>query len=63
MQDIKEYREAIYKAMLNMADEQGNPLVSPEEAKELIDDFNDEELEDGILYNTPEEVASFLLLD
>lgn len=63
MQDVKEYREAIYQAMIAMTDAEGNPLVSVEEAKAILDGFTDEELEDGILYNSPEEVAGFLLLD
>lgn len=63
MQNVKEYREAIYQAMITMLDEQGNPLISPKEARRIVDDFSDDELEDGILYNTPEEVASFLLFD
>lgn len=63
MQDVNEYREAIYQAMIAMTDAEGHPLVSAEEAREIIDDFTDEELEDGILYNTPQEVAEFLLLD
>ena len=33
MQDVKEYREAIYQAMIAMTDAEGNPLVSAEEAK------------------------------
>lgn len=63
MQDVKEYREAIYQAMIAMTDAEGNLLVSAEEAKAILDGFTDEELEDGILYNSPEEVAGFLLLD
>lgn len=63
MQDVKEYREAIYQAMIAMTDAEGTPLVSAEEAKAILDGFTDEELEDGILYNSPEEVAGFLLLD
>ena len=63
MQDVKEYREAIYQAMIAMTDAEGNPLVSGEEAKAILEGFTDEELEDGILYNSPEEVAGFLLLD
>ena len=63
MQDVKEYREAIYQAMIAMTDAEGNPLVSAEEVKAILEGFTDEELEDGILYNSPEEVAGFLLLD
>lgn len=63
MQDVKEYREAIYQAMIAMADEQGNPLATPKEARSILEDFSDDELQDGILYNTPEEVANFLLLE
>ena len=49
--------------MIAMTDAEDNPLVSAEEAKAILDGFTDEELEDGILYNSPEEVAGFLLLD
>ena len=53
MQDVKEYREAIYQAMIAMTDAEGNPLVPAEEAKAILAGFTDEELEAGILYNSP----------
>ena len=60
---IKEYRAAILKAMLEKKDERGNAVIEEKEAEELLDSFSDDELQDGILWNTPEDVAEMLLED
>ncbi len=63
MMTIKEYRAAILKAMLEKKDERGNAVIEEKEAEELLDSFSDDELQDGILWNTPEDVAEMLLED
>ena len=63
MMTIKEYRAAILKAMLEKKDERGNAVIEEKEAEELLDGFSDDELQDGILWNTPEDVAEMLLED
>lgn len=59
--DIKEYREAILAAMLQAKDDDGNNKIDEDIAKDLLDSFSDDELQDGIAFNTPEDVAAILL--
>lgn len=56
-----EYRAAILKAMLEAKDNDGNAKIEEKEAAALLGELTDSELEDGILFNTPEEVAELLL--
>ena len=60
---IEEYRQAILEAMIQAKDKEGNPRIDAEGAKELLDDFTNEELEEGRPFNTPEETAEILLED
>ncbi len=60
---IEEYRQAILEAMIQAKDKEGNPRIDAEGAKELLDDFTNEELEEGMPFNTPEETAEILLED
>lgn len=61
MNTIEAYREAILKAMLNVKDADGLGIVTEKAARQLLAELTDEELEDGIDFNTPEEVAAWLL--
>lgn len=61
MMTVEEYRKAILDAMLNINDKDGNPKVDEKTASKILQDFTDSELEDGILFNTPEEVAVLLV--
>lgn len=61
MMTIEEYRAAILKALLEAKDEDGNPVLSEKEAKEALNDFTNDQLQDGILWNTPEDVAEIIL--
>lgn len=58
---VDEFRAAILAAMLEMKDAEGNARVSEKEAKEVLKGFTDAELADGILFDTPEEVAQLLV--
>ena len=58
---IEEYRSAIFKAMLDIKDVDGRAKITESEAKELLNELTDSELEDGILFNTPDEVAELLM--
>jgi hypothetical protein len=49
--------------MIQAKDKEGNPRIDAEGAKELLDDFTNEELEEGMPFNTPEETAEILLED
>ena len=58
MMTIEEYRAAILKALLDAKNEDGTPAIT---AKEALRGFTDDELNDGILWNTPEDVAAIIL--
>lgn len=58
---IEEYRAAIMKALLDSKKEDGTPTITEKEAKEALNGFTDDELQDGILWNTPEDVAAIIL--
>lgn len=58
---IEEYRAAILQLLLDAKNEDGTPMIEPKEAKEALNGFTDDELRDGILWNTPEDVAGIIL--
>lgn len=60
MMTVDEYRAAIFDAMLQLKDNDGNARMTEAEAKDILKGFTDDELNDGILFNTPEEVAELL---
>ena len=60
MMTVAEYRAAILDAMLQLKDNEGNARITEADAKDILKGFTDDELNDGILFNTPEEVAELL---
>lgn len=60
MMTVDEYRAAILDAMLQLKDNDGNARMTEAEAKDILKGFTDDELNDGILFNTPEDVAELL---
>lgn len=61
MMTIEEYRAAIFQALLDAQNEDGTQLLSEKEAREALNGFTDDELQDGILWNSPEDVANIIL--
>ncbi|MGN0069855.1 MAG: hypothetical protein ACI350_09045 [Prevotella sp.] len=61
MQPIDEYKKAILEAMLKQKDENGMPVMNESKAKELLAILTEEELQQGLPFNTPEEVAELLM--
>ncbi len=59
--EVDEYRSKILELLLNAKDAEGTPRLTEKEAKDLSDEFSDQELLDGMPFNTPEEVAEMLL--
>lgn len=57
MMTVAEYRQAVLQAK----DKDGAPLTDEETAKTYLDSLSDNELEEGMLFNTPEEVAEMVL--
>lgn len=61
MMTVAEYRQAVLEAILQAKDKGGAPLTDEETAKSYLDSLSDDELEEGMLFNTPEEVAEMVL--
>ena len=61
MMTIEEYRAAILQCLLEAKNEDGSPAIEPKEAQEALNGFTDDELQDGILWNTPQDVADIIL--
>lgn len=61
MMTIEEYRAAIMQCLLDAKNEEGSPIITEKEAKEALNGFTDDELRDGILWNTPEDVAAIIM--
>lgn len=58
--DITNYRKEILKALLEKKNTKGEQRFTELAAKELLSQLSDEELTEGILFNTPEDVADVL---
>ena len=61
MMTIEEYRAPIYQILVDAKNEDGTPVLSEKEAREALNGFTDDELQDGILWDTPEDVAGIIL--
>ena len=59
--EVDEYRSKILELLLIAVDGDGKPRLTEKEVKELSNEFSDQELLDGMPFNTPEEVAEMLL--
>lgn len=57
---IEEYRQEILSILLNVKNTKGELRFDEASAKELLRQLSDEELEEGMLFNTPEDVAEVL---
>lgn len=58
---VEEYRNKILEILLNAKDDEGNARLTEKAAHDLAEEFSDQELLDGMDFNTPEEVAEMLL--
>ena len=54
MEDVNEYRQKILDVLLSAKDDAGNPRLSEEAAARLSKEFTDQELRDGMEFNSPE---------
>lgn len=57
---IEEYRQEILSILLNVKNKKGELRFDEASAKELLRQLSDEELEEGMLFNAPEDVAEVL---
>ena len=61
MENVDQYREKILQQLLAARDDKGELRLTEKAARELSEEFSDQELLDGMDFNTPEEVAEMLL--
>lgn len=61
MEEIAAYRAKILQVLVNAKDADGKLRLTEDQAKQLANEFSDIELEEGMTFNTPEEVAELLL--
>jgi hypothetical protein len=59
--EVEEYRNKILEILLNAKDDEGKARLTEKAAHDLAEEFSDQELLDGMGFNTPEEVAEMLL--
>ena len=58
---IEEYRTAMLQDLLDAKNEDGTTVITPREAQEALDGVTDDELQDGLLWSSPEDVAAIIL--
>lgn len=61
MDEIQEFRAAVLKILLEAKDKKGEPRFTEGDAKRLLAELRDDEIKDGLPFNTPEDVAEVLL--
>lgn len=61
MMEVNAYRQQILDLLLQAKDDKGEPRFTEKVAIELSKVLTDQELIDGMDFNTPEEVAELLL--
>ncbi len=59
--EVDEYRRQILDVLLQARDDKGEQRLSEKTAVALSKELTDQELIDGMDFNTPEEVAQLLL--
>ncbi len=58
---LQEYREVIIATLLSNNKAKDKSIITEAQARDLLAELTDEELEEGMLFNTPEDVANLLL--
>lgn len=61
MDNLHDYRQAIIDDLLAREDKNGEPSIDEASAIELLKQLSDEELEEGMPFNEPADVADVLL--
>lgn len=61
MMTLEEYRKAILDCILNARSKDGEPRTDEATANIFLSSISDTELEEGMDFNTPEEVAEMVL--
>lgn len=61
MDEITTYRNSIVQSLVEATDGAGTPRLTEKQARDLAATLSDGQLAEGMLFNTPEEVARLLL--
>ena len=61
MGNINDYRQQILQCLLAAVNTKGEQRYTEEQASALLNELTDEELLDGIDFNSPEEIAQLLM--
>ena len=61
MQNVDDYRQQILQCIESTVTSEGTPRYTHEQALALSKELTNEELIDGIDFNTPEEIAQLLM--
>ena len=59
--EIQEYRQLILDELLARKNAKGEPAIDEKTAKDLLNELTDEELEEGMLFNEPTDVADIII--
>lgn len=59
--EIREYRQLILDELLARKNAKGEPVIDEKTAKDLLNELTDEELEEGMLFNEPTDVADIII--
>ena len=61
MENLDDYRQQILQRLLAAVNTKGEQRYTEEQAQALLNELTDEELLDGIDFNSPEEIAQLLM--
>lgn len=61
MKNVDDYRQQIMQCLAAAVTEAGTPRFTDKQVRELSEELSDQELIDGMDFNTPEEVAQLLM--
>lgn len=61
MDDIQQFRSQVIAALAAATDGEGRPRLTESQVRKLGRELTDDEIADGMLFNTPDEVAELLL--
>ena len=59
--DISEYRQLILDDLLMRKNAKGEPMIEEDIAKSWLNELSNEELEEGMLFNEPKDVADIII--
>ena len=61
MDEIQKFRKEVVNILLTFKNKKGEQMMTESKANELCNILTDAELADGILFNSPEDVAQIII--